>query len=70
MKPAEIKSLQTYLRKKFDLDAIEIRKRAKKADSVEVFVKDEFVGVIYRDDEDNELTYQFQMAILEDDLNE
>jgi len=70
MKPAEIKSLQTYLRKKFDLDAIEIRKRAKKADSVEVFVKDEFVGVIYRDDEDNELTYQFQMAILEDDLKE
>ncbi|MGO9173095.1 MAG: DUF3126 family protein [Rhodomicrobium sp.] len=70
MKPAEIKSLQTYLRKKFDLDAIEIRKRAKKQDSVEVFVKDEFIGVIYKDDEDNEVTYQFQMAILEDDLKE
>jgi hypothetical protein len=70
MTPAEIKSLQTYLRKTFDLDAIEIRKRAKKQDSVEVFVKDEFIGVIYKDDEDNEVTYQFQMAILEDDLKE
>ncbi len=54
----------------FDLEAIEVRKRHKKQDSVEVFVKEEFVGVIYKDDEDNEVTYQFQMAILEDDLKE
>ena len=70
MKPEEIKALQTYLRKKFDLDAIEVRKRHKKQDSVEVFVKEEFIGVIYKDDEDNEVNYQFQMAILEDDLKE
>ena len=70
MKPEEIKALQTYLRKKFDLDAIEVRKRHKKQDSVEVFVKEEFIGVIYKDDEDNEVNYQFQMAILEDDLKD
>jgi hypothetical protein len=70
MKPEEIKALETYLRKKFDLDAIEVRKRHKKQDSVEVFVKEEFIGVIYKDDEDNEVTYQFQMAILEDDLKD
>ena len=70
MTPAEIKSLETYLRKTFDLEAIEVRKRAKKQDSVEVFVKEEFVGVIYKDDEDNEITYQFQMAILADDLKD
>ena len=70
MTPAEIKSLENYLRKTFDLDAIEVKKRAKKQDSVEVFVKEEFVGVIYKDDEDNEVTYQFQMAILADDLND
>jgi hypothetical protein len=68
MTPAEISSLQAYLRKTFDLDAIEVRKRQKKQDSVEVFVKDEFIGVIYKDDEDNEITYQFQIAILADDL--
>lgn len=68
MTPAEIKSLETYLRKIFGLNAIEIKKRQKKQDSVEVFVKDEFIGVIYKDDEDNEVTYQFQMAILADDL--
>jgi hypothetical protein len=70
MKPEEIKALETYLRKKFDLEAIEVRKRHKKQDSVEVFVKEEFIGVIYKDDEDNEITYQFQMAILEDDLKD
>ena len=70
MTPAEIKSLEIYLRKTFDLEAIEVRKRAKKQDSVEVFVKEEFVGVIYKDDEDNEVSYQFQMAILADDLND
>ncbi|MFY9642211.1 MAG: DUF3126 family protein [Rhodomicrobium sp.] len=70
MTPTEIKSLEVYLRKKFDLDAIEVRKRHKKQDSVEVFVKEEFIGVIYKDDEDNEVSYQFQMAILEDDLKE
>ncbi len=70
MTPEEIKNLETYLRKKFDLNAIEVRKRHKKQDLVEVFVKDEFVGVIYKDDEDNEVSYQFQMAILEDDLKD
>ena len=70
MTPAEIKDLETYLRKTFELNAIEIRKRQKKQDSVEVFVKDEFIGVISKDDEDGEVTYHFQMAILADDLKD
>jgi hypothetical protein len=70
MTPAEIKTLENYLRKKFDLKEIEVKKRPKKSDSAEVFVKEEFIGVIYKDDEDNEVSYQFQMAILEEDLKE
>jgi len=70
MTPAEIKNLETYLRKKFDFEAIEVRKRHKQQDSAEVFVKEEFIGVIYKDDEDNEISYQFQMAILEEDLKD
>jgi len=70
MTPAEIKDLEKYLRKTFGLAAIEVKKRQKKEDSVEVFVKEEFIGVIYKDDEDDEVTYQFQMAILADDLKD
>ena len=49
MTPAEIKSLETYLRKTFELNAIDVRKRQKKEDSVEVFVKEEFIGIIYKE---------------------
>jgi hypothetical protein len=68
MNPNELTKLQTYLQKMFKNDSIEVRARPKKKDSAEVYVSDEFVGVMYRDDEDGELSYQFQMAILEFDL--
>lgn len=66
----ELSQLETYLRKTFKTDTIEIRARPKKKDSAEVYIDDEFVGVIYRDDEDGEVSYQFQMAILDFDLAE
>ena len=64
----ELNKLEKYLRKTFQTEAIEIRQRPKKQDSSEVYVADEFVGVIYKDEEDGETSYQFQMAILELDL--
>ncbi|MGO9545067.1 MAG: DUF3126 family protein [Rhodomicrobium sp.] len=68
MTPAEIKSLESYFRKRFGHNAIEVRRRGKIKDSAEVYVDEEFAGVISRDDEDNEVSYQFHMTILEDDL--
>ncbi len=68
MTPADIKGLENTLRSTFGLEAIEVKKRAKKQDSVEVFVKEEFIGVIYKDDGDSKV--QFQMAILADDLKD
>ena len=44
--------------------------KRQKDDSVEVMISDEFVGVIYRDDEDGEVSYDFNMAILEFDLHD
>jgi hypothetical protein len=35
-----------------------------------VFVGDEFIGILFREEEEGELSYQFQMAILELDLEE
>lgn len=37
-------------------------------DSVEVFMGDEFIAVVSRDTEDGDLSYNFHMAILEEDL--
>ena len=35
----------------------------------EVYIGDEFIGVLFRDDEEGETSYQFQMAILDFDLS-
>lgn len=68
MDQSEILRLETYLRQKFQLPTIEIRQRPNKDDSVEVHIGDEFIGVIFRDDEDGEVSYDFNMAILDFDL--
>lgn len=64
----ELTQLEKYLRKTFKSDTIEVRARPKKKDSSEVYIDDEFVGVLYRDEDEGEVSYQFQMAILEIDL--
>lgn len=48
---------------------MQVRQRPQKTDSAEVYIGEEFIGVVYRDDEDDDLSYQFQMAILDFDLN-
>jgi Protein of unknown function (DUF3126) len=66
----EIIKLERYLKKVFRLPVIEVKQRPRKEDSAEVFVGDEFIGVIFRDDDEGETAYQFQMAILDYDLKE
>ena len=70
MNGKEIGRLEAYLKKKFMLDSIELRQRPGAGDSVEVYIGDEFIGLIFRDDEDDDLCYNFQMAILDFDLDE
>jgi uncharacterized protein DUF3126 len=67
---SEIWRLEKYLRNLFRLDTITISERPKQSDSVEVLVNGEFIGVIFRDEEDGEISYAFNMAILEMDLPE
>ena len=64
----EILKLERYLKKIFRLPQIQVRQRPRKEDSAEVFVDEEFIGVIYRDEDEGETAYQFQMAILDFDL--
>ena len=68
MKIDELKKVEGYLRRLFKNDTIAVKARPRKDDSAEVFIADEFIGVVYRDDEDEELSYNFSMAILDVDL--
>ena len=64
----EIKKLENYLRGLFGNPRLRVVPRPKKTDSAEVYMGEEFIGVLFVDDEDDDRSFQFQMAILEDDL--
>ena len=64
----EIRKVESYIRRLFGNTKLRVVPRPKKADSAEVYVGDEFIGVLFVDDEDDERSYNFQMAILAADL--
>lgn len=70
MNVQEVRKLDTYLKRLFGNPRIRVVPRPKKDDSAEVYIGEEFVGVLFVDDEDDERSYQFQMAILDTDLDE
>jgi hypothetical protein len=65
---SEIWRLEKYLRNLFRLDTISVLERHNQPDSLEVHVSGEFIGIIFKDEEDGDVSYAFQMAILEMDL--
>ena len=70
MNKDELQRVEAYLRKTFQTPGLEVRARPKKDDSAEVYIGDEFIGVIYKDDEDeDDISYNFSMAILDYDLD-
>ena len=64
----ELTRLETYLRKTFGAASLEVRPQPKKNDMAEIFINGDFIATLYRIDEDGEVEYQLQMAILEMDL--
>ena len=67
MSPTEINKVQDYLFSIFKTKGLEVKAR-KQNDSAEVYIADEFIGVIY-EDEDEAGSYLFEMAILAEDLD-
>ena len=70
MNHPEIIKLQKFLQQKFNNRLLDVRPRMKQNDSVEVYLGEEFLGLIYVDDDEGERSYSFQMAILDVDLDE
>ena len=64
----EIRKLESYLRRLFGNTRMRVVPRPRKDDSAEVYIGDEFIGVLFVDVEEDERSYNFQMAILHDDL--
>jgi hypothetical protein len=69
VKPDEIVKLNAYFKRLFN-EKMVIKARPRKDDSAEVYLGDEFLGIVFRDDEDGDLSYNFSMAILDVDLED
>ena len=68
MSPEQIVSVRNYLCKRLGTEAITIKPR-KVQDSVEVYLNDEILGLLYIDDEDpNDVSYDLNISIIAQDL--
>jgi Protein of unknown function (DUF3126) len=68
LKPDELAKLTAFFRKTFNNPTLAVKARPQKKDSGEVYAGEDFLGVVFRDEEDGELSYNFSMAILDFDL--
>jgi hypothetical protein len=65
----DIKQLDAYLKRKFDNDRVRVVGRVKKKDSAEVYVGEEYIGVLFFDEKDPRSSF-FELPILALDLDE
>ena len=63
-----VPTLTNYLRRRFDNDKIRVVTRPKKMDSVEAYIGDEFLGVLFLEVERGRKSYIFELPILDVDL--
>ncbi|SCA55829.1 conserved hypothetical protein [Candidatus Terasakiella magnetica] len=64
----EIQKVTAHLRKTFGNDKIRIQPPKKPEHPIEVYVLDEFIGVLHRDEDEGEVSYDLNISIIEDDL--
>lgn len=70
MTPQQISQVQSYLRKRFGTESLELKPRKVK-DSVEVYLNNEILGLLYIDDEDQaDISYDLNISILQQDLDD
>ncbi len=64
------KKIENFFKQKFNNKKIKIEGRTNKNDSADVLIEDEFIGVVFEDNEDGDMCFQFNMTILSEDLEE
>jgi hypothetical protein len=67
--PEEMSKLKAYIERIFKCSGITVMKRAKNEDSIEVMMDGEFIGLLYKIVDEGETSYNFDMAILDIDLD-
>ncbi len=65
----ELSDIKKYLNKIFKTQEFIVKKRKSIDDSCEIYFGDEFLGLIYKENDEGEEDYQFHMTILKQDLD-
>ena len=65
-----LKKIENFFKQKFNNKKIKIEGRSNKEDSADVLIEDEFIGVVFEDNEDGDMCFQFNMTILSEDLED
>jgi hypothetical protein len=65
-----VPTLNAYLRAKFSNDKIRVVTRPKKMDSLEVYIGEEFLGVLFLEVERGRKSYILELPILDFDLDD
>ena len=68
MDATTIAKIEKHLKRTFGNPHIQVKGRPKQKDSAEVEVAGEFIGVVFQD-EDEDGSFMFEMAILGEDLD-
>ena len=68
-KAPDLKQLDAYLKRKFDNERVRVVARQRKTDSAEVYIGDEYIGVVFFDEKDPRSSF-FELPILALDLDE
>ena len=67
MDDKDSRRIEAHLRRTFGNAGLVLKARPKQKDSAEVYIGEEFIGVVYQD-EDEDGSFMFEMAILSEDL--
>ncbi len=67
MNREEVLRVEAYLKEKLNSD-LRLVARKETDDSVEVYLGSEFIAVVYKDEDDGETSYAFNMTVLTEDL--
>ena len=68
MNDKDTKRIEAHLRRTFANTQLVLKPRPKQKDSAEVYVGEDFIGVVFQD-EDDDGSFMFEMAILAEDLD-
>jgi hypothetical protein len=63
-----VPALNAYLRRKFDNENLRVVTRPKKMDSLELYLGEEFIGVLFVENEKGRRSYILELPILDVDL--